>query len=234
MYFVKILGGSRNFWQNLRTTDPSLHAAVVTYQKLYFKLKKTELDLIFLKNCRDNNITPKFVRWRNLKSKRHHLRSAYHRKTLKETIQDQHKSLQSLKKSFAEHEITLRNGTTWFQNLNLKFHAKRPMNSKLLSVSQRHERKFNSLLREHAISTGIKNNPNEIITNLTGDTLTQKEESILRFGLKHNLATRPNESQMIASAESIWEQLQRQNALPDSFIKQLKIKNSIKAFACHF
>ena len=109
------------------------------------------------------------------------------------------------------------------------------MNSiKLLSVSQRHERKFNSLLREHAISTGIKNNPNEIITNLTGDTLTQEEESILRFGLKHNLATRPNESQIIATAESIWEQLQRQNALPDSFIKQLKIKNSIKALACNF
>jgi hypothetical protein len=61
-----------------------------------------------------------------------------------------------------------------------------------LIISLRHECKFNALLREHAISTGIKNNPNEIITNLTGDTLTQEEESILRFGLKHNLATRPN------------------------------------------
>ena len=68
------------------------------------------------------------------------------------------------------------------------------MNSKLLSVSQRHESKFNSLLREHAISTGVKNNPDEIITNLTGHTLTQEEESIPRFGLKEKLATRPNES----------------------------------------
>jgi hypothetical protein len=73
LYFIKILSGSRNFWHNLRATDPSLHAAVVTYQKLYFKVKKTQLDINFLVNCPDNNVTPKFVRWKNLKSKRHHL-----------------------------------------------------------------------------------------------------------------------------------------------------------------
>ena len=72
-----------------------------------------------------------------------------------------------------------------------------------------------------------------IITNLTGETLTKEEESILRFGLKHNLATRPNETQVIATAESIWDRLCNHIALPDSFIKQQKIKNSIKALACN-
>jgi hypothetical protein len=99
-------------------------------------------------------------------------------------------------------------------------------------VSQCHERKFQSLLKEHAISTGIKNNPNEIITNLSGDTLALEQESVLRFGLKHGLATSPNESDVIASAESIWDQLKSQNLLPDSFMKQQKIKASIKA--CNF
>ena len=107
-------------------------------------------------------------------------------------------------------------------------------NKKLLQVSQRHERKFQSLLKEHAISTGIKNNPKEIITNLTGDIITSEEESVLRFGLKHGLATRPNESEVIASVESIWDQLNKQNLLPDIFIKQQKIKASIKALACNF
>ena len=101
-------------------------------------------------------------------------------------------------------------------------------------MSQRHERKFQSLLKEHAISTGIKNNPNDIITNLSGDTLTPEQESVLRFGLKHGLTTRPNESDVIASAESIWDQLKSQNLLPDSFMKQQKIKASIKALACNF
>ena len=48
------------------------------------------------------------------------------------------------------------------------------------------------------------------------------------------MATRPNETQIIATAESIWDQLRRQNALPDGFIKQQKIKNAIKALACNF
>ena len=35
---------------------------------------------------------------------------------------------------------------TWFQNIKLKYHAQRPMDKKL---SQCHERKFQSLLKEH-------------------------------------------------------------------------------------
>ena len=58
LYFIKILGGSRNYWPNLRATDPSLHIAAVTLQKLYYKEKKTELDIDFLVKCRDHNITP--------------------------------------------------------------------------------------------------------------------------------------------------------------------------------
>jgi hypothetical protein len=172
--------------------EPSLHAAAVTLQKLYYKVKKTELDIAFLIKCRDHNITPKFVRWKNLKSKRHNLRSAYHRKILKETIQDQQNSLRQFKTSLHDHKLSITFQTTWFQNIQLKYHAQRPMDNKLLQVSQRQERKFQSLLKEHAISTGIKNNPNEIITNLTGDIITSEEEPVLRFGLKHVLATRPN------------------------------------------
>jgi hypothetical protein len=48
LYFFKILSGSRNYWPKFRATDPSLHAAAVTLQKLYYKVKKTELDIAFL------------------------------------------------------------------------------------------------------------------------------------------------------------------------------------------
>ena len=233
-YFLKILGGSRNYWPNLRATNPSLHTAASTLQKLYFKVKKTELDIDFLVKCCDHNITPKFVRWKNLKSKRYKLRSANHCRILKETIQEQHNTLRQLETTLHDHKASIASQTTWFQNIQLKYHAQRPMDKKLLQATQRHERKFQSLLTEHAISMGIKNNPNEIITNLTGDTLTPEQESVLRFGLKHGLATRPNESDVIASAESIWNQLKTQNLLPDSFIKQQKIKASIKALTCNF
>ena len=71
---------------------------------------------------------------------------------------------------------------------------------------------------------------NDIITNLTGETLTKEQESILRFGLKHNLATRPKDTEIIATAESN-QQLNQHNLLPSHFIKPQKIKNSIRTFA---
>jgi hypothetical protein len=40
LYFMKILSGSRNYWMHLRTTDPSLHAVALKFQKLYFKNAK--------------------------------------------------------------------------------------------------------------------------------------------------------------------------------------------------
>ncbi len=61
---------------NLRATDPSLQTAAVTLQKLYYRVKKTKLDIAFLTKCCDQYITPKFVRLKNLKSKRHNLLNA--------------------------------------------------------------------------------------------------------------------------------------------------------------
>ena len=112
----------------------------------------------------------------------------------------------------------------------IKYNATRPMDKKLRTVLQRHEGKFLAFLKEHCLLTGIKDSPN----NITGDHLTPEEEHVLRFGLKHGLATRLKESDVIVSAESVWDQLKQQNLIPDSYIKQQKIKNSIKALACNF
>jgi hypothetical protein len=71
-------------------------------------------------------------------------------------------------------------------------------------------------------------NPNDIINNLARQDLTAEEEHVLRFRLKHGLATRQNEPNTIASAESIWEQIHLKNLLPDSFIKQKKLRIPLK------
>ena len=160
------------------------------------------------------------------------LRSSYQRKILKHTIQEQQRSLKELKRQLEEHEQLISSKTTWLQRATMKYYVLPPMDKKLSKVSERHERKFKSLLHEHN-STGIANNPNEIINNLTGETITNEEESILRFGLKHGLATRPKETDVIATAESIWHQLKKENLLPDSYTKQQKVKHSIKALACN-
>ena len=119
------------------------------------------------------------------------------------------------------------------KSILIKYFCTKPIDEKLLKDAERHDRKFCKLERESRKISGIANNPNHIVTNLTGDTLTPEEERVLSFGLKHGLATSLNESDVVASAESIWDQLQRKNLLPGGYIKQQKIKNSIKALACN-
>jgi hypothetical protein len=54
-------------------------------------------------------------------------------------------------------------------------HVLRETWKKLRKVSERHERKYTSLLKEHNILVGLRQNPNEIVTNLTGDTITDEQ-----------------------------------------------------------
>ena len=54
--------------------------------------------------------------------------------------------------------------------------------------------------------------------------------SALQFGLKHGIATRPRESDLIASAESVWEQLTRNNLLRNNFLSIERARNALRAF----
>ena len=156
---MKVLSGSRNYWSHLRTTDRSLHNAALIFQKLYFKAEKAKLDLKFLLRCRYNNITPKFVRWKNLKSKSLKLRNTYDRKILKEAIQDKHISLKELNTELRVHKTLISTQTSWLKFVASKYHVKKPMDEKLREVSDRHERKYTSLLKEYNILIGLRQNP---------------------------------------------------------------------------
>ena len=56
---------------------------------------------------------------------------------------------------------------------------------------------------EKNIQDGLKNNPNNLISNVTGKTLSDTEIERLKYGLKHGFATCPSEVEMIVIAENI-------------------------------
>ena len=56
---------------------------------------------------------------------------------------------------------------------------------------------------EKRIQEGIHNNPNNLIANLTNITLSNNEIKILKYGLKHCLAIRPKESEVIVIMEDM-------------------------------
>ena len=47
-------------------------------------------------------------------------------------------------------------------------------------------------------------------TTLTNITLTQDEISVLELGLKHDVLLRPKQPEMVAIAENVWEQIEKQ------------------------
>ena len=49
----------------------------------------------------------------------------------------------------------------------------------------------------------IEDNPNKTIVNLSSQTLSLDEIEVLKLGLRHGLATRPNQFEIMAIAEDV-------------------------------
>ena len=76
---------------------------------------------------------------------------------------------------------------------------------------------------------GLKNNPNDLITNLTGRILSDVEVKMLKCGLKHGIVTRSTEPQMIVIAENIWDKIERK-VLRENLVKKERVKTALRAF----
>ena len=54
------------------------------------------------------------------------------------------------------------------------------------------------------------------------------QRSILKFGSKYGLPTRPNESNILAYAEDIWEQTDKSDICCNEIYSKSKIKNALR------
>ena len=53
----------------------------------------------------------------------------------------------------------------------------------------------------------------------------------LRYGLNHELATHQNTSDIIVTAESVWDQIRRENICKETHSHMERTKNSLRALA---
>ena len=59
---------------------------------------------------------------------------------------------------------------------------------------------------------GVKeNNPNNTIWNLITRVLSNEDYQVLRYGLNHELATFQKQNNILASVESVWDQINKKN-----------------------
>ena len=74
-------------------------------------------------------------------------------------------------------------------------------------------------------------NPNKTIWNFSSHTLSNEEHDTLKFGLKHGLARAPSEDDILASAESLWYQIESKGLCKDGAFYQRQAKNHLRAMA---
>ena len=70
-------------------------------------------------------------------------------------------------------------------------------------IIARHNKKLTTLINLIHSADGNKENPNETIVNLTGQTLTQDQIDVLKLGLQYGLTTTPNEFEIMSVAEDV-------------------------------
>jgi hypothetical protein len=151
------------------------------------------------------------------------------RQILFEEIKNKYKRINQLKREKVEAEENLKS-ITWMKRCIVKYIINNYLKRKEQVIRKRHEKKMKNLRREKRLSDGTRANTNKIIVNLTDTQLTNDQYSALQYGLKYGIALQPKDSDRIASAESIWEQINKNGWLKNGFTTVERTKNSLHAF----
>ena len=197
LYYVKLSAG-HGFWSNLRRTDAVTHKLAVKYQRSLRQLEKAQLDLNFLLNCKKHQVYPKFVRWKNIsRLKKKKAQSRFLHLLLNDAVEEKRSDIKRLSTKTLELKQELSFRTTWMKFKLLIFSINRLLRADKNRITARHNRKLRTFIELKNISAGIQENPNEPIVDLTGQPLTSDELSVLKLGLRHGLATRPNQLEIM-------------------------------------
>ena len=155
------------------------------------------------------------------------------RRVLRRAITEKYEKRKSLLRENQNKEALLRSmtSTVMFSVIirAIQFDEERLMKT----TSCVHEKKFSSLLLAKSKKDELVSNPNDIIFNLSNYELTTEETRILRLGLKYGLAFRPKEPQIVATAESLWDQIERRNLIKKPSMKN-RVKTALRAFTYSF
>ena len=81
---------------------------------------------------------------------------------------------------------------------------------------------------------GVKENPNNTIWNLTTRVLSNEEYQVLCYGLNHGLATYQKQNDILASVETVWDQINKKNICKETQNHIERAKNSLRALAFSF
>ena len=73
-----------------------------------------------------------------------------------------------------------------------------------------------------------------MITNLTRFELTDDEVEVLNFDLKNGVLSRPKESEMVATMEYVWEEIDKNNILKENHSTKQRVQTALRAFTYNY
>ena len=170
------------------------------------------------------------VRWKHVKNKTKKEKNKFYKASLNDAIKARHNYFRNLQKQHVDSQNQLRQSTTWLKCHSILFSINRLQSTKTHLIELQHQKKHDNLIIEKRLCDCTQRNPNKIITNLTNITLTQDEISVLELGLKHGALLRPKETEMIAIAENVWEQIEKHNILKHNHISKVRAQTALKSF----
>jgi len=150
-------------------------------EKDYYKARKSEHDLEFLKTCKKFDTIPSFIKFKvhNHNFLSSHTYKSWLLKLLNFEIKTQTKKLSRLNKSYDNHILSLKSRCSYIDYQCLICMLQTNANKKLANVRKRHQKKLLKL--DIDISKKIK--PEKVIFNLSDRKLTTEESELLALGL---------------------------------------------------
>ena len=229
--FILKISAPKGIWYNLRTADPDAHKYAITYQRHNRKINKAELDLEFLLNCRNTEVYPTNVKWKILRKFKGKERKRYYERNLQKMISDERKQINLLRKEGIKINDDFKNSLTWMKYTVFKISINRLIQKEKDMIIKRHQAKLDKLIISKASREGLQKNPNDIILNLSGETLSQEEINVLNLGLKYGIALRPKEEDIIPITEAFYSKLMDMKIIKENHMSGERIKNALRSFA---
>ena len=153
------------------------------------------------------------------------------RNLLLDELSNKHKRLKQLNKQLDEDLYLLNNNVTWMKSKCIVYSINILINAYIKKTQVTHNKNLDRLFKKKQEEDGLKENPNNAIWNLTWRILSNEECQVLRYGRNHGIATNLKESDILASSESVWDQISRNNICKESQYHVERAKNSVQVLA---
>ena len=229
LFFLKWSAG-KGFWYRLRVTDNITYKKAITVKALK-KFEICKLHISFWNKCRYGNVFPTFAKVKKFKDTEKKHRNRYYRRLLLDEISNKHKRLKQLNKQLDDDLYLVNNNANWMKSKCIVYSINILNDAYIKKTQVTHNMKLDKLFKKKQEKDGLKETPNNVICNLTSEILSNEECRILRYYLNHGIVTKLKESDILASDESVWDQISKDNICKESHYNVERAKNSLKPLA---